>query len=283
MPLVRTFAQLETVLALGFDEVELDWMELVGLEKAVRRAREAGRFVTVATTRIQKPGEAGIDSNLTKLRPDGVLVRHWGGLEHFALSASRPVVHGDFSLNVTNSITAHQLLARGCNTLTAAHDLDERQLHSLLRHVPPERVTVVAHHHISTFHTEHCVYAHTLSHGRDFRSCGRPCERTRVALRDRNGLEHPVVVDVGCRNTVFNAKAQTAARAIPGLLRAGVRRFRAEFVWENEATCAAVLDSLRQLVEGHLTVDEAIARAAAHEQFGVTAGTMRTLGGERNR
>jgi putative protease len=254
-------------------------MELNSLAQAVARARGAGLRVTVATTRIQKPGEAGVDERLARLSPDGVLVRHWGGLVHFSRQpdATRPLVHGDFSLNVTNSVTAHHLLALGCDTLTAAHDLDEAQLHALLAHVPAERFTVAVHHHIPTFHTEHCVYAHTLSHGRDFRTCGRPCERHQVALKDREGREHPVVVDWACRNTVFNAQAQSAARAVPRLVKAGVRRFRAEFVWEDRRTCATVLAAWRALLDGQLTATELFRTLEAHEQFGVTAGTMRTF------
>lgn len=279
VPLVRTAGQLEAVIAAGLREVELDWMELAGLELAVRRARAAGLSVVVATTRVQKPGEDGVDARLERLEPDGVLVRHWGGLVHFSRrpEAARVKVHGDFSLNVTNSVTAHHLLALGCDTLTAAHDLDEAQLHALLRHAPPERFTVAVHHHIATFHTEHCVYAHTLSHGRDFRTCGRPCETHQLALQDPGGRRHPVVVDVGCRNTVFNAQAQSAAHAVPALARAGVRRFRAEFVWEDRATCAAVLAAWQALLAGRLQPEALVARLEAHEQFGVTAGTMRTL------
>lgn len=279
IPLVRTAAQLEAVIAAGLPEVELDWMELNGLAQAVARARAAGLQVTVATTRIQKPGEAGVDERLSRLKPDGVLVRHWGGLVHFskAPDAARPVVHGDFSLNVTNSVTAHHLLALGCDTLTAAHDLDEAQLHALLAHVPAERFTVAVHHHIATFHTEHCVYAHTLSHGRDFRTCGRPCEQHQVALKDREGREHPVVVDWACRNTVFNAQAQSAARAVPRLVKAGVRRFRVELVWEDQRTTATVLAAWRALLAKQLTATELFRTLEAHEQFGVTAGTMRAF------
>jgi putative protease len=278
LPLVRTPAQLEAVIEAGLPEVELDWMELNGLAQAVTRARGAGLQVTIATTRIQKPGEAGVDERLARLEPDGVLVRHWGGLMHFSRQDERrPMVHGDFSLNVTNSVTAHHLLALGCDTLTAAHDLDEAQLHALLAQVPAERVTIAVHHHIATFHTEHCVYAHTLSHGRDFRTCGRPCERHHVALKDREGREHPVVVDWACRNTVFNAQAQSAARAVPRLLKAGVRRFRVEFVWEDQRTSATVLASWRALLSGELTATELLRTLEAHEQFGVTAGTMRTF------
>jgi putative protease len=279
VPLVRTAPQLEAVIAAGLTEVELDWMELVGLEKAVARAKGAGLRVTIATTRVQKPGEDGIDRRIAKLQPDAVLVRHWGGLVHFSRMASEaaPVVHGDFSLNVTNSVTGRHLLAMGCDTITAAHDLDEAQLFAMLAGLPAERVAVTVHHHIATFHTEHCVYAHVLSQGRDFRTCGRPCEQKQVALEDREGKRHPVVVDIGCRNTVFNAQAQSAAKVVPKLGAAGVKRFRVEFVWEDEATCSSVLRAWADVLSGAASPSQLNERIGAHEQFGVTAGTMRTL------
>ncbi|MBM4344585.1 MAG: U32 family peptidase [Deltaproteobacteria bacterium] len=280
LPLVRTDAQLDAVVAAEMPEVILDWMDLVGLTRAVDKARAAGLRVCIATVRVQKPGEDGFDRRFARLRPDAVLVRHWGALVHFArlADADKPEIRGDFSLNVTNSVTANHLLGWGAQTLTAAHDLDERQLHHLLGHIPPRRMEVVVHQHIATFHTEHCVYAHTLSQGKDFRDCGRPCERHRLGLRDHLRQVHPVVVDVGCRNTVFNAQAQTAARLVPGLLAAGVRRFRAEFVHESADQVRRVLDAYRDLLAGRCDPATAVRRVGVHEQFGVTQGTFRVLG-----
>jgi putative protease len=52
-----------------------------------------------------------------------------------------------------------------------------------------------------------------------------------VSLRDsREGKEHPVVVDVGCRNTVFSAEANSVADDIPRFVAKGVRRFRVELL-----------------------------------------------------
>jgi putative protease len=228
---------------------------------------------------VQKPGEDGIDARIAKLEPDAVLVRHWGGLIHFSRAENPPLVHGDFSLNVTNSVTARHLLALGCDTITAAHDLDEPQLMAMLDGIDGlrDRLAVTVHHHIATFHTEHCVYAHTLSKGRDFRTCGRPCEKSQVALEDREGRQHPVVVDIGCRNTVFNAQAQSAAQVTPKLISRGVRRFRAEFVWESREVCASVLTAWVDLLAGRSSPSLLNQKIGAHEQFGVTAGTMRTL------
>jgi len=276
VPLCRTAEQLEAVITTGVsdgDEVELDFMELLGLSAAVTRARTAGLSVTLATVRVQKPGEEGYDRRIAALKPDAVLVRHWGGLMHFADAAGgsvAPRVHGDFSLNVTNSLTARHLLALGLHTVTASHDLDQTKLLELLAQVPRGRVAVTLHHHIATFHNSHCVYAHLLSEGADYRTCGRPCEQHRIALRDFAGNEHPVLVDIGCRNTVFNAKAQSAAPLLSQLLGCGVRRFRIELVWEQAEQVERTLRAYRELLSGTITASVAMRTIGVHEQYGVT-------------
>ena len=276
VPLCRNDAQLDALLEAGARDIELDWMELVGLQRAVDRARARGAKVTVATVRVQKPGEDKIDAHLARLEPDAVLVRSWGSLAYFE-QLGTPELHGDFSLNVTNSITAGWVLRHGLATLTAAHDLDRDQLFALLAAAPRGRIAVTVHHHIPTFHTEHCVYAHLLSHGRDYKTCGRPCESHQIALRDRVGLVHPVNVDVGCRNTVFNAQAQSAAALVPDLIAAGVRRLRVELVRETAAESVRLYDAYVRLAAGQISASDAVRTAAVHEQFGVTRGTMRTL------
>jgi putative protease len=278
VPLCRTEEQLEAVIASApaGTEVELDWMEMVGLGKAVKRARDAGLRVTLATVRVQKPGEEAYDRRIAGLAPDAVLVRHWGALMHFARAASQRddgapqlAVHGDFSLNVTNSLTALHLLGLGLATVTASHDLNKAQLLDLLVQVPRGRVACTLHHHISTFHNSHCVYARLLSKGKDFRDCGRPCEEHRIALRDYAGNEHPMVVDVGCRNTMFNASAQSAAPLVPRLLELGVRRFRVEFVWESADEVRRILEAYSRLLAGELGAPAVLDAVGVHERYGL--------------
>jgi putative protease len=280
LPLCRSEAQLEAVIDAGLGEVELDWMEMVGLARAVSRARAAGLRVSLATLRVQKPGDESFDQKLMRLAPDGLLVRHWGGLAYGVTTArsdpdgARPLLHGDFSLNVTNSLTAAWLLAHGLESLTASHDLDQNQLFGLLEHGSPERFTVVVHHRIAAFHTEHCVYAHLLSNGRDYHSCGRPCERHQIALRDVQHRDHAVIVDAACRNTVFNGVLQSSAALVPGLLRRGVRRFRVEFVREGRAEASSVLAAYRELLAGSVTPEQVLAKTGARAQQGVADRPM---------
>ncbi len=285
VPLLRTLEQVEQTIALapalGLDELELDFMELVGLGRAVEAVRAAGLKATIATPRVQKPGEEGYDARFERLRPDGILARHLGALETFRSRAragqERPsgfVVRGDFSLNATNALTARTLLSLGLTTLTPAYDLDLAQLLDLTKGVEAGRLEVTIHQHLPLFHNEHCVYSHLLSNGHDFKSCGRPCESHLLALKDQSGVAHPVIVDVGCRNTVFNAKAQSAASCLPELLAAGVRRFRVELVRENASETKTILRSYAALLRGEKKPRETIREVGALEKYGVSAGTL---------
>jgi putative protease len=274
IPLLRTLEQVEVALALGFREVQLDFMELVGLGVACEKVRAAGARLIVATPRVQKPGEEGYDKRFERLKPDGILARHLGAVEHFRRNQHAESVHGDFSLNATNALTARTLLGLGLRTLTPAYDLDLAQLLDLAAGVPKGSLEVTLHQHLPLFHNEHCVYSHLLSNGRDYRDCGRPCETHLVQLRDQLGMQHPVIVDVGCRNTVFNARAQSAANCLPQLLAAGVRRFRVELVRENAAETGKILKAYFALLQGKRTSKQVIQEVGAMEKYGVSAGTL---------
>ncbi|MDF1524522.1 MAG: DUF3656 domain-containing protein, partial [Trueperaceae bacterium] len=275
--LVRTPEQLEAALAAHQDgvplaSVTLDYLELYGLRPSVERARAAGLRVRVASPRVLKPAEQNVVRFLTDLDAE-LLVRSAGLLRDLAAlpDGTRPQVTGDFSLNAANALTAHAFVAAGCDALTPAYDLDAVQVAGLAEAVDPRWLEVVVHHHLPVFHTEHCVFCRFLSDGKDYRDCGHPCETHRVALRDGQGRLHPVLADVGCRNTVFGAEAQVAAKHWARWRAAGFRDARVEFVHEDAAAVGAVLAAWREALDdprldpGAL---EARLRAAAPE--GVT-------------
>src|SRR6202023_820794 len=109
--------------------------------------------------------------------------------------------------------------------LTVSYDLNITQVFDLFRAAPPSWFELTLHQHMPMFHMEHCVFAAFLSNGTDYTNCGRPCDRHRVEVRDRVGLTHLVKADVGCRNTVFNARAQTGAQYFLRLHKAGLQYF----------------------------------------------------------
>jgi putative protease len=95
-----------------------------------------------------------------------------------------------------------------------------------------------------------------------------------VVLRDRSGAEHPLRADLGCRNTLFNGRAQTAAEAIPAFLRAGVRHFRLELLEESAADTLRRLDLYRRALAGEISGGLVWQREQLDSRLGVTRGTL---------
>lgn len=278
--LCRNRAQADAALSAGADGVYLDFLELTGTGHALRELRANGAVVGVAPPRIRKPGEEKIDRYLEGLAPDAVLVRSLGAL--FELegrsSASSPALRiGDFSLNVSNGLSALEVLSRGLSAFTPSFDLDSPRLLTLLSPSLAPYAEVVLHHPMPLFHMEHCVIAALLSDGRDHLSCGRPCERHQLSLRDRANMDHPIEADVGCRNTVFHASAQSAAELVPALLRAGVSRFRLELVRESAEETASIVRAYRDLLAGRTSGKEIFRNLRASGGYGVVRGSLRVL------
>jgi putative protease len=158
-----------------------------------------------------------------------------------------------------------------------SYDLNWEQLAALLGRCDPGRFEAVVHQHMPMFHMEHCVYAAFLSHGKDFRDCGRPCDHHRVDLRDRVGAEFPVVVDAGCRNTVFNSVAQSAAEFLPRMRALGVRHFRVELLRERAAEVGPLLEQYARVLAGVDDGKGTWRRLQALNQLGVTRGTLQLV------
>lgn len=276
--LCRTLPQAHAAVDAGADGVYLDFLELQGTGAAVRALRERGPVhITLAPPRVRKPGEEKIDRYLASLAPDAVLIRSLGALRDLRPEGAARI--GDFSLNITNRLSASEVLSRGLSAFTPSFDLDATQLSALIDGPFARWAEVVVHHPMPLFYMEHCVIAARLSDGKDFRDCGRPCEKHQLSLRDRAGVEHPLEADVGCRNTVFHGKAQSAASVVPQAQRAGVERFRVELVRENAADTAKIIAAYRALLRGECT-DRDVWRALSTEgHYGVVRGTLRVLQG----
>lgn len=279
--LVRDLEQLEAALPLADRDLYAEFEDPKRYRDAMHRVREwrqahqADRRLWVAPPRIFKPGEDWVLKILRSSEPDGYLVRN---ADHLSTLDDRPR-RGDFSLNVANPVSARYLLDRyALESLTASYDLNIEQLTGLLEGAPPHWFEVTVHQHMPLFHMEHCVFCAFLSSGKDYRDCGRPCEKHRVRLRDRVGQEHLLRADAGCRNTVFNARTQTGAEFVPHLLGLGLRRFRIEFLEETPGQIADLVRRYRQLLRGEIGGEQLWREFKLHNQLGVTRGALATSG-----
>jgi putative protease len=242
--------------------------------EAVPVARAAGMPIGLATLRISKPGEKGLLHKIAAAEPDAVLIRNLAALTFFREQLPEVGRIGDFSLNAANELTADLLLGEGLSRLTPSYDLNWEQLTAMLGRISPRWFEVVIHQQMPMFHMEHCVFAATLSNGKDHRDCGRPCDRHRVELRDRVGAAFPLLADTGCRNTVFNSVPQSAAEYLPRLQALGVRHFRVELLRENATETAALLDRYARVLAGQEDGRSAWRGLQVLNQLGVTRGTL---------
>jgi len=274
--LCRSLEQVEAVLWHGGVHTIYTDFENPKLQREARAMipRAGGPRFVPATIRIVKPGEAGFVRALLSSEPDAVLVRNLAAMAILRDEAPGLEQIGDFSLNVANELCAKLLLDGGLSTLTPSYDLNIDQLCALLAAAPVEKFEVTLHQHMPMFHMEHCVFCRFLSEGTDSTNCGRPCEAHAVALRDRVGCDHVLKADAGCRNTLFNATAQSAAVYADRLLAAGVRRFRIDLVNENAADTATILDAYAKLLGGHADGRATARRLKAASKLGVTKGTL---------
>jgi putative protease len=310
--LCRAPEQVRGAVDAGARRIALDFLDLVGLKEASRDLAAAGVRRTLALPRVQKPGEERIESFFLGLGPEEILVRSLGSIERLRRlraefsertvpngspaprggtppsggtagggagfgGSAFPLLVGDVSLNAVNPDAVEILLGLGLDRVTPGMDLNGEQLESLVEAIAlgagAARCEISVHHHLPLFHTEHCVFAAFLSDGADFRTCGRPCDRHRIALRDRTGQMHPVEADVGCRNTVFGVRPLSALAHLAALRRAGVGQYRVEMITQDRRGAARLVEVHRSVWEGRVTVVDAQKTLQTDSAYGISLGS----------
>jgi len=279
---VRSLAQLEAALhCASADTIYCEFENPKHYRDAVQAFREdnarrepaaaACRSIWVVPPRVFKPGEEWILKQVRSSEADGYLIRNYDHLAFFAADRKR----GDFSLNVANQLTAEYFVKQcGLERVTASYDLNVAQLESLLDSAPADWFDLTLHQHMPMFHMEHCVFCAFLSEGKDYRDCGRPCDQHQLKLRDRVGAELPLKADAGCRNTVFNSRAQTGAEYLDRFLARGARSFRVEFVDESAEEVTRIAARYLQLLRGEIRGADIWREFKFINQLGVTRGQL---------
>lgn len=242
---------------------------------SLEELRAAGLKVGVATTRVLKPNEYTNLKAIAKMLPDVILVRNLGALEYYR---KNPVVNceliGDFSLNVTNHLTAQYLLNKGLSSLCVSYDLNHKQVAGLLQATDSNRLEVTVHQYMPSFHMEHCVFAAFLSQGSSWRDCGKPCEKHRVELQDQFGNRHQIKADQECRNTMYNAVPQSAARFLPEWENLGLGLIRFEALHESGDELILKVNTYLELAEHNISIEQLKTKLHSIESYGLSEGPL---------
>ncbi|MDG1892261.1 MAG: DUF3656 domain-containing protein [Verrucomicrobiota bacterium] len=282
IPLVRNMNQLDAAMRSSSSQIYCEFEDPKEYRAAVKQfhhrrksapSSDSTDGIWVAPPRICKPGEDWILDLILSSGADGYLIRNHDQLAFFKESNCI----ADYSFNVANHWTADYLLRTfPFARLTASYDLDVNQLASLCHHTPSGALEVTLHQHMPMFHMEHCVFCAFMSSGKDYRDCGRPCEKHTVALKDRVGQHHPLKADAGCRNTVFNGRAQTGAEYAQRMIQLGITHFRLEFLDESPEEVESTLRIYKELLDGERSAHSVWNKLKLINQLGVTRGTLET-------
>lgn len=255
--------------------VILDFEYGVDYSHCLAALKEAGFKTCVATTRILKPKEYHHLKVLNRLNPDAILVRNLGAYRFLKETLQyKGKLLGDFSLNITNHLTADFLFNAGFDSLTLSYDLSAQRITELLTKMDGAKTEVTLHQYMPSFHMEHCVFAAFLSHGSSYKDCGKPCEEHRVELVDQFGHHHHIRADQECRNTMFNATSQSAATYLSTWKEKGLGIVRFEAMYEKGDELLKKVTGLISLVKGERSPEELISELNLIEKYGLGAGVL---------
>lgn len=253
------------------DRVTLDFEFGRDYSDSLKKLKDIGVVAGLATTRILKPQEYQNLKILHSLNPDFILVRNLGAIEYYKniLPFSGELI-GDFSLNVTNHLSFEYLKDKGLSRICLSYDLNFEQAEALLAAVPGNCAEITVHQSMPSFHMEHCVFAAFLSKGRSFKDCGKPCEKHQVQLKDQFGNSHWIKPDQECRNTMYNASAQTALPFYQKLVQSGLQNFRFEALHEEGEDLILKIKTYLETLNGELTLEKGLQILKTKEAFGLS-------------
>ena len=240
---------------------------------SVELIKSLGIPAGIATTRILKPAEYYNLNSIIRCNPDLILVRNLGAIEYLKSKTSISLI-GDFSLNVTNSMSLDYLTSKGLKTVNVSYDLNQDQLLDMIEFSDPSKMEVTLHQYMPEFHMEHCVFAAFMSTGTSFKDCGKPCEKHEVKLKDPYGNMHFLKADQECRNTFFKATPQSAGFLVKELKEKKISSFRLEALSETAEEINLKILTYLKLLSNEVTAEDALNSLKVVESYGLGLGQM---------
>lgn len=291
--LLRELYQVNELISLiNFQKINKDLLSLVHLDfefganysPAIQLLKENNVQVSIATTRILKPGENHHLKHIIRLNPDYILVRNLGAFQFLKEHAPHIKLKGDFSLNISNSISMDYLIKKGLETITPSYDLNLEQMSDLVSNSIDKKFEINIHQYMPSFHMEHCVFAAFLSDGKSFKDCGKPCEKHSVTLEDQFKNTHFIKADQECRNTMYNGTAQSSIQLYEDFSKKGwisekgdpnsTLELRIELLNESNNLLQKKLTSYFRYLENKLSLSELNKQLNLSEKYGLGAGNF---------
>jgi putative protease len=191
-----------------------------------------------------------------------------GNIGTLHLFRDRIPLHGDYPLNIYNSVAAGYVSNTGLASLTLSPELNFAQIEELAaKKLAP--IECLVHGYLTLMISDYCLVGSFLG-GSDIQKCGKACLRGQFWLKDRMNELFPVATDQFCRMHILNAKELSMLPHVPRLMRAGISRLRFEAKYSPVQEVARVTRLYRELIdqgERHPLLVQDKITAAEHENI----------------
>ncbi len=181
-----------------------------------------------------------------ELKPDAISVGNLGTIQLLQELSAIPL-HGDYPLNIYNSIAANYITKLGLNSLTLSPELTFAQVEELTGKRLAQLECLV-HGHLTLMISEYCMVGSFLG-GTDIQNCNHACLRSQYWLKDRKDELFAIATDQFCRMHVFNAKELSMLPHVPRLMRSGLNRLRYEAKYSSVKEIARITGLYRALLD----------------------------------
>ncbi|WP_084576955.1 DUF3656 domain-containing protein [Sporomusa malonica] len=240
-------------------------------QNAAAYVRQHGRKIVFNTPRlVQQSQIPEIKENVflfNEIKPDAISVGNIGTLQMLKEFTTIPL-HGDYPLNIYNSVTAKYFSDLGLASLTFSPELNFAQVEELAaKKLAP--VECLVHGYLTLMISDYCMPGSFLG-GQDIKNCDQACLRGQYWIKDRMNELFPIATDQFCRMHILNAKELSMLPHIPRLMRAGLSRLRFEAKYSSIKEVARITRLYRELIdqgERHPLILQDKTASAEHEHI----------------
>lgn len=212
--------------------------------------RQHGRKIIFNIPRlIQQSQIPEIKENVllfNEINPDGISIGNLGTFHMLKELTSIPL-HGDYPLNIYNSVTAKYLGDLGLASVTLSPELNFAQVEELAgQQLAP--IECLVHGYLTLMISDYCLPGSFLG-GQDVKKCTQACLRGQYWIKDRMNELFPIATDQFCRMHILNAKELSMLPHVPRLIRAGLNRLRFEAKYSSVTEVARITRLYRELID----------------------------------
>ena len=179
------------------------------------------------------------NQNDYKEKEGQLLIGGYGGIYHYR--KTNPFV-ADYSLNVVNSASCHELYRLGAKRVTLSYELNKRQIEELIHAYYEENdgypaLEMIVYGQAPLMFTKYCPL-------KIMNQC-EICKRSSYELKDEHGT-FPIISHEDCSTTILNGKTLNLIDKLPSIK--GIEAFRLNFTVESkEQVVKTIQKALRKL------------------------------------